>query len=983
MSGRRPVLLVVGLALLTVLLGIAAVLAPVDADDPLLTWPRAGEAPTSTVVPLVPYRPLELRAEVPCAALAAVDGEVLRTLPSTVDAAFGTGLVVASSGGAVTVDSSGERLLDEPLTAGCSYTVVADAAGTRVLRDGTVLVDRPGLLPPQVAEFETGAQGLPEAAGLAVELRTDARYQSTPTPLKIALLVAHGLALLALLVVAWRAWPGRGPGLTTPRPSPADAVVVAVSAAWTVLGPVNIDDAWYTLMARGAGASGYVGNHIYQFNVTENPFVLAQYAMQGWGQLGGWNLLWLRMLPLLYGLATYVLLRVLLATVLGRVARGAPWALAVAHLLWFLPYGITLRPETVIVVLSAVVLLLTELARRRESVGALAVATAVAALAMTVSPSALVAVAPLVLAMPWFVRWLRGAPVLHRVAAGLLAAACATTIVPVGFADATFGDVREAVAVHRWYYRQYAWYAEFEHYAALLDGADTGAWGKRLPVLLTLAVLACALLAVGRSRGTGGPTGRLLAASALLTALAMASLALTPTKWVNHFGAIAAPATVLLALALLRSPLPRRAGTGALAIGTAVAVTAAAVSFAGPNLWRPFADWGQPFGNHAELSTPFLLSRMAPGVGPLELRNPLLWLAVAALALLVARRRPIGLTPDRAVLGVAAGGGVALMVLVFAVAPLSQAPGPSVASTNLAALGGDTCGFADAVTVLDSSGPGLGPPVGTAVTSGDMTAGRPPARDPVPAAPGAPTWHGDRDGGDGTGEVVTPWYPVPAGEPTDAIVVSATGDLRGGQEIALEFDTGARTELAPGLVEDGWVDRQVVLGELDARPTAVRASARDTLTGAGTWLAISAPRLAVARSVPELTAGAPVFADQVSAVFWPCVDQIEVRDGLVEAPAFRLRAGDGLEDAIERNAFFPDNGGTLVGVDRTAEFVELPSTLDPPGGAPMLAWGHVERLEYDHPPGAYDLTVGETRRDGWTRLPTLVGPDYTGRIFIG
>lgn len=969
-------LLVIALALVTGVLGIGAVLAPVDVDDPVLSWPRAGEAPTSTVVPLVPYRPLELRAEVPCAVLSA-DGEALRTLPSSVDAAFGTGLVVASAGGRVTVDSSGERLLDRPVSAGCAYTVVADAAGTRVLLDGAVVAERPGLLPPQVAQFETGAEGLPEAAGLAVQLRTDARYQSTPSPLKTALLVGHGLALVALLVMACRTWPGRGPGLVRPRPSPADAVVLAVSAAWAVLGPVNIDDAWYTLMARGAGASGYVGNYIYQFNVTENPFVLSQYLAQGWGQLGGWSLLWLRMLPLLYGLLTYVLLRTLLHTVLGRV-RGVAWALAVAHLLWFLPYGMTLRPETVIVVLSAVVLLLVELARRRESIGVLAVATAVAALAMTVSPTALVAVAPLVLALPWFARWLGAAPTVHRVAAGLLAAACATAVVPVGFADATLGDVREAVAVHRWYYRQYAWYAEFEHYATLLAGADTGAWGKRLPVLLTLALLVGVLLAVGRSRGTGGPAGRLLAASALITALGLVSLAVTPTKWVNHFGALAAPATVLLAVALLRSPLPRRAGAGVLAIGSAAVVVAAAVGFAGPNLWRPFSDWGQPFGNHGDISTAFRISETAPGIGPLELRNPLLWVAVAGLALLAARRRAAP-TPDRAVLGVAAAGGVVLMLLVFAVAPLSQAPGPSVAALNL--RGG--CGLAGAVTVLDASGPGLRAPTGTAVTSGDMVAARPPARAPVPAAPAAATWHTDVDGGDGTGEVTTPWYPLPDGEPTDAVVVSATGDLRGGQDIALEFDTGEDTVFPGGDLVAGWVDRSFVLGDLAQRPTAVRVVATDTLAGDGTWLAVSAPRLAVARTVPALTGGAPVFADQVSAVLWPCVDQIEVRDGLAEAPAFRLRAGDGLEEAIERNAFFPDNGGTLVGVDRTAEFVELPSALDPPGGSPMQAWGHVERVEYDHPPGAYDLVVGETRRPGWARLPTLVGPDYTGRIFIG
>lgn len=976
----------VGLALVTGVLGIAAVIAPVIADDPVLTWPRAGEAPTSTVVPLSPYRPLELRAQVPCAALRAVDGEVLRTLPPSVDATFGTGLVVAATGGTVTVDSSGERVLTEPLPGGaCTYTVESDAVGTRVLRDGVVLADRPGLLPPQVTELETGAEGRPEAAGLAVEIHTDARYQSTPSALKTALLVLHGCALVALLVVARRTWPGRGPGLGRPRPAPADAVVLVVSAAWTVLGPVNIDDAWYTLMARAAGGSGYVGNYIYQFNVTENPFVLAQYAMQAWGQLGGWNLLWLRMLPLVYALATYVLLRVLLSTVLGRAGQRAPWALAGAHLLWFLAYGITLRPETLIVVLSAAVLLLTELARRRGSVGVLAVATAVAALAMTVSPTALVAVVPLLLALPWLARALRAAAPVQRAAALLVGAAAVSVVVPVGFADASLGDVLESVGVHRWYYRQYPWYDEFYHYANLLAQADTGTWGKRLPVLLTLAVVVLGLLSVGRTRGTGGPTARLLATASLITTLALVSLVFTPTKWVNHFGAVAAPATLLIAAALIRSPLPRRPGAPVLALGAAVAIGAAAVGFAGPNLWRPYSDWGQPFGNHADLSTPYLISSTTPDLGPIALRNPLLWLAVAGLAVLLVRRtrRPLGLTPDRAVLAVAVAGGVALLLAVFSYAPIRQAPGASVASTNLGALAGDTCGFADAVSVLD--GNRLDVPAGPTELVADMRAGLPPARDPIAAAPDTPTWHDDVPDGSGTGTLTTPWYPIPAGDPSDTVIVSATGDLRAGQEVVVEFRAG------PGVVRSifpasgkqaDWLDHLVPFGELPQRPTEVRVVARDTLAGADTWLGVSAPRLAVARSVPELTAGAPVFADQVSAVFWPCVDQIEMRDGLAEAPGFRLRASDGLEGAIAANSTLPDNGGTLTPIDRSADFVELPSTLDPTG-APTLGWGHVERVVYDHPPGAYDLTVGEVRRNGWTRLPTLVGPAYTGRIYIG
>ncbi|HET9254251.1 MAG TPA: arabinosyltransferase domain-containing protein, partial [Pseudonocardiaceae bacterium] len=318
--------MIVVLALVTGLSGILVMLAPVIADDPVVSWPQAGQRPESTVLPLSPYRPLRLSVTVPCATLRALDGrpdggEALRTLPATVGTTPGQGLVVASAHGIVTLSASGAQLLRQPLATGdCVYQIIADAGGVRVFRDGVILADRRDLLVPQVAELETGA--VEATGGLSAQLHTDARYQSRPSTLKIALLIAHGLALVALLVLSWRWWRGEGPGLVRPRPSWADAAVAAVSLAWVVIGPLNIDDSWYLLMARNAMRSGYIGNVIYQFNVTENPFSASQYLMQAWGALGhNWSLAWMRLLPLAYGLAGYAVLRVLVTTMLGRAVR--------------------------------------------------------------------------------------------------------------------------------------------------------------------------------------------------------------------------------------------------------------------------------------------------------------------------------------------------------------------------------------------------------------------------------------------------------------------------------------------------------------------------------------------------------------------------------------------------------------------------------------------------------------------------------------
>ena len=990
--------MIAALALVTGVLGILVMLAPVIADDPVVSWPRAGQLPSSTVLPLSPYRPLQLTATVPCPTLRALGarpggGEALRTVPADVGTAPGEGLVVTAEQGVVTVTASGSEVLRQALPGGpCTYQVLADAGGVRVTRDGAGVGTRTDLLVPQVAELQTDAVG---ASGLSVQLHTDARYQSHPTLLKTALLIAHGLALAGLLVLAWRWWRGAGPGLVRPRLSWADAVVVAVSGFWVLVGPVNIDDSWYLLMARNAMQSGYLGNVIYQFNVTENPFVASQYVMQAWGALGGdWSLGWMRLLPLAYGLATYALLRVLVATALGRVAQRSvvAWAVAAAHLLWWLPYGMTLRPEPLIALGTAGAFVLSELARRRRSVGVFAVAVAVAALTVTVSPTGLVAAAPLVVSLPWLWQWWRSESALSRVTAVLLVGAAASIVIPVAFADATLGDVLESVAVHRWYYRQYAWYDEYLHYADLLVPDERGAWGKRLPVLLTLGVLLAVALGAGRRPGTAGRSGRLLGEAAAITALGLVAMALTPTKWVNHFGAVAAPATVLLAAALIRSPLPRRAGAATMAIGSAGLVAAVSVAFAGPNLWRPLSDWGQPFGNHLLIDRPYDQSLLAPSLGPLALRNPLLWLAVAAVGWWWLRR------PARVVLVTATGLGVVLMLLVFTVAPLRQYPGTSVTLMNLRALTGRPCGLAPAVQVLATAKPGLGPAVGTAALTGDMQATALPQSMPVPlrAPPNSTVWHDDVPSGTGLGSLQTPWYPLPGHLSGASVTVPVRGKLNQEQWLAVQVTTGDPTTgdpATPGQVrtvplpavgdKPDWTELTVALADAGlAAPTAVRVVAQDRVAGPNSWLAIAQPRLTAPHPVTDIIAGRPVFADQVSAALWPCEQQIAVRDGLVQPPALRLRAADGMEGSILYNSTFADNGGTLLQVDRTAKFVELPSRLTPPGG-PTLGWGHVDEVIYLHPVDLVDLHVETLRRAGWTRLPTLIGQRYTGRVYTG
>lgn len=1020
------------LAAITVILGVAIPFAPVSADDPVVSWPKAGEPAATTAVPLSPYRPLSISVDVPCQALRG-GGVALRTEPESAGTP-GRGLTVADSGGRVTVTSDGATLLDEvlPLTP-CTYRISADGTTTTLSRDGQVLYSKAGQA-PQVAELATDAPGTP---GLSATIHTDDRYSSVPSALKLTLLILHGIALAAMLVLAWRRWwgaPGRL-GFSRPRLGAADVAVTVISLAWVVLSPLQNDDSWYLLMARNATPTGYIGNQIYMFDATENPFVGSQYLMAIWGHLGnllgmpGWGLLWMRILPLLLGLLTWFLLRALLATALGRIERRkwVPWTLLGAHLAWFLPYGMALRPEVFIAPLFAAVLLLCELARRREVIGPLVPATAIAALAVTVSPSGLVAAAPVVVLVPWLYRWLRGASWRTRLGVVGAVVAAGTIAIPIGFGDATLGDVIEATDVHSWYYVTFPWYEEWEHYKTLIE---TGTWGRRLPVLLTVVLLVVVSIGSGRRGPIGGPIRAYTLSTAVTTAVALGLLALGPTKWVNHFGAIAAPGTVLLALAMLQTPLPRRPGALITAASVALLTGATVLGFAGPNTWKPYSDRGQPFGNHLDPDISMLdLEKLAPHLGMLYLRQFWWWVGLAVLAGLFAwwrhrrRRSTFGITPDRAVLVPSVVMLAVLMIAVMAYAPLVQAPGWSVAGAQLQALAGKPCQLANSVSAMVATPRDLGGPLTPETRTGDFALTAPgngtadpdpvPAPGPAPSGVGPTMWHDavthsavtgtsdpGRSGGTGLGTLTTGWYPLPpavAGDPTPAtnVVVPVAGNDPDKQRVVLEFGYGppaapTRTvattvNAAPGLTSRQWQEVPVLLPA--DRPSSVRVVAEDRVSGPDTALAVAPPHLAAMQPIqtltgPDSSSTVPVFADQLSAVLWPCVDQVAVRHGIAPTPQVRLSAAENTPDFILTNPTYESWGGTLVQSERTWATVRVFSAVSP-GGPPTLQWGNVDRIVYDHPVDGYDLTVNRVERGGLTRFPTLASEAYSGREYLG
>ncbi|HEX2298087.1 MAG TPA: arabinosyltransferase C-terminal domain-containing protein, partial [Pseudonocardiaceae bacterium] len=163
---------------------------------------------------------------------------------------------------------------------------------------------------------------------------------------------------------------------------------------------------------------------------------------------------------------------------------------------------------------------------------------------------------------------------------------------------------------------------------------------------------------------------------------------------------------------------------------------------------------------------------------------------------------------------------------------------------------------------------------------------------------------------------------------------------------------------------------------------AVRILARDDRTGPDSWLAVAGPSLTSWQPVGQVLDGRPVFADQLSAALWPCVNQAVIRRGIVEPPAVWLLTDDGIPEFVLDNPLDPQWGGSFVQAGNASTYVAMATRL---GAAkpPARQWGHVQRVVYDHPVGLVDLRVDTTVEPGWHQEKPVTGDAYSGRKYQG
>ncbi|WP_347222249.1 arabinosyltransferase domain-containing protein, partial [Mycolicibacterium poriferae] len=241
--------------------------APVLTESVTLSWPAAGQPARSTTALVVPYRPAELTAQIPCSALTA--GEP-RTVLAT--GAPGDGMTVTAGPGGAVLRADDIQL---PIAGGpgpqCTAVLHAGPAGWAVTGGDGITVRAAGPV-PQVFGFRTE---LPAADGLSVSVRVVTPFATSPTAVKLVLVA---LQVVAVLTALWLL----GCRLRKPRrPRPGrlwwiDAAVVGVLAGWAVIGPLAVDDGWATTIARNLAATGEAGNYYRWWNAPEVPFALSQ-----------------------------------------------------------------------------------------------------------------------------------------------------------------------------------------------------------------------------------------------------------------------------------------------------------------------------------------------------------------------------------------------------------------------------------------------------------------------------------------------------------------------------------------------------------------------------------------------------------------------------------------------------------------------------------------------------------------------------------
>ncbi|WP_241474129.1 arabinosyltransferase domain-containing protein [Mycolicibacterium neoaurum] len=595
-----------------------APLLPVRQSTATIQWPQTAGADgfiSDVTAPLVSGAPRELDVTIPCQAIATLPadgGLVFSTIPPGGIDAGRNGLFVNANADVVYV-----AFRDTVAAVAPRDAVASGACGDlHIWADvdavGADFIGIPG------ARGELDVDKRPQVAGLFTELPVgldsgvrarvdiDTRFITSPTALKLAVMVLGTASVLASVIALalsdrttgrrLRGWDRRRTGWATWL---ADAGVLSSLLLWHIVGPQSSDDGYNLTIARVSSDAGYVANYYRYFGASEAPFDWYQSVLAHLASISTAGV-WMRLPATLAAIGTWLILSHFVLPRLGaRLAhnRIALWTGGAVFLAAWLPFNNGLRPEPLIAFGVLLVWMLVEISVARRILWPTALAIVIAVFSVTLAPQGLIALAPLLVGARAVTRMIAA----RRPAQGLLAqlaplGAAAAVLFVVVFRDQTLATVAESARIKYTVGPTIAWYQEFlRYYFLTVEDSVDGSMTRRFAVLILLLCL-FGLLMVLLRRGTvpgamNGPVWRLIGTAGIGLLL----LHFTPTKWAVQFGAFAGLAGALgavTAFALARVGLHSRRNL-ALYVTALLFVLAWATS--GINGWFYTGNYGVPW----------------------------------------------------------------------------------------------------------------------------------------------------------------------------------------------------------------------------------------------------------------------------------------------------------------------------------------------------------------------------------------------------
>jgi arabinosyltransferase C len=785
----RIVAIVAGL--LGAALAIATPLLPVTQTTAQLNWPQDGVL-QSVDAPLIGYVATDLTITVPCRAAAGLAGRenagktvLLSTAPKQAPKAVDRGLLIERVNNDLLVIVRNTPVVSAPLNQVLSpacqqltFTAHADKVtgefvgllqGPDANDPGEPLRgERSGYdFRPQIVGVFTDLSG-PAPPGLQFSATIDSRYSSSPTLLKLLVMivgVAMTLIALGALHVLDTADGVRHRRFLPPRwwsLTPLDGLVASVLVWWHFVGANTADDGYILTMARVSENAGYMANYYRWFGTPESPFGWYYDLLAMWAHIST-NSAWVRLPTLVMALACWWLISREVIPRLGhavKYSRAAAWTAAGMFLAFWLPLNNGLRPEPII----ALGILLTWCSVERGVATSrllpVAIAIIIGALTIFSGPTGVAAIGALLVA----VGPLKTIVAAHTSRFGYLAllapilAACTVTVILI-FRDQTLIGELQANSFKSAVGPSLSWFDEHIRYERLFTTSPDGSVARRFAVLTLLLALAASVamtLRKGRIPGTAaGPSRRIIG----ITIISFLAMMFTPTKWTHHFGVFAGLAGSLGALAAVGVAAVAMRSRRNRAMFAATVLFVMALSFATVNGWWYVSNFGVPWSNQFP-EWRFGFTTMLLGLSVVVL------LAAAWFHFSGRDQSPPGdgrLRWRRIIqspLAIAAWIIVVFEVMSLTLGMTDQYPAWSVGRSNLEALTGKSCGLANDVMVEQDPNAGVLQPVGVPVGDalGALTSegfgpnGIPSdvSADPVMDQPGAFNFADTADTDDGT-----------------------------------------------------------------------------------------------------------------------------------------------------------------------------------------------------------------------------------------